>query len=148
MKLQSARSVAVTTIFIADDSDHVRRAIRNFFASDSRFKVIGEARNYSETLRMIIELKPDLLLVDLRMPGADPDAAGLAKLISTCKCPAVVMSFSADAETRGIASSVGASRLVDKTKLYQELIPAIEEVLAEHRAKNKNKDEATEVASR
>jgi DNA-binding NarL/FixJ family response regulator len=97
---------------------------------------------------MIIELKPDLLLVDLRMPGADPDSAGLAKLISTCKCPAVVMSFTADAETRGIASSVGASRLVDKTRLYQELVPAIEEVLAEHLATKEKTNEATKVASR
>jgi DNA-binding NarL/FixJ family response regulator len=127
----------VTTIFIADDSEYVRRAIRNFFASDSRFQVIGEARNYSDTLRMLVELKPDVLLVDLRMPGADPDAAGLAKLISTCKCPAVVMSFTADVEARGIASSVGASHLVDKTRLYQELIPAIEEVLTTKSLQNK-----------
>jgi DNA-binding NarL/FixJ family response regulator len=136
----------VTTIFIADDSEHVRRAIRNFFASDSRFQVIGEARNYSDTLRMLVELKPDVLLVDLRMPGADPDVAGLAKLISTCKCPAVVMSFTADAEARGIASSVGASRLVDKTRLSQDLIPAIEEVLRAHRLQNQQPQATPEEA--
>jgi DNA-binding NarL/FixJ family response regulator len=138
----------VTTIFIADDSEHVRRAIRNFFASDSRFQVIGEARNYSDTLRMLVELKPDVLLVDLRMPGADPDAAGLAKLISTCKCPAVVMSFTADVEARGIASSVGASHLVDKTRLYQELIPTIEEVLRAHRLQKKKTQATPEEALR
>jgi CheY-like chemotaxis protein len=88
---------------------------------------------------MVVELRPDLLLVDLRMPDADPGAAGLAKLISTYKCPAVVMSFTADVEARGIASTVGAARRVDKTRLYQALIPAIEEVLRAHRARISNR---------
>jgi DNA-binding NarL/FixJ family response regulator len=116
----------VPNIFIADDSEPVLRALRTFFASDSRFKIIGEARNYPEALNA------DIVLADLRMPGAFPEEEGLANLVAACGCPVIAMSFNADAETRGIAKSVGASRLVDKTKLYENLIPAIEEVLAEN----------------
>jgi DNA-binding NarL/FixJ family response regulator len=121
----------VPTVFVADDSVPVLRALRRFFAGNARFRIVGEARSYDETLHQVMELKPDVVLADLRMPGAHTDEEGLAKLVAACECPVIVMSFSADAETRFLVTRVGASRLVDKTKLYENLIPAIEEVLAE-----------------
>jgi DNA-binding NarL/FixJ family response regulator len=124
----------VPNIFIADDSEPVLRTLRKFFAGDPRFEIVGEARNYPDALRLVTELKPDVVLADLRMPGAFPVEEGLAKLVAACGCPVIAMSFNADLETRGIAKTVGASRLVDKTKLYENLIPAIEEVLTERRA--------------
>jgi DNA-binding NarL/FixJ family response regulator len=122
----------VPDIFIADDSEHIRRALRTFFAQHPRFKIVGEAPNYGETLRMVTELKPDLILADIRMPGANSDEAGLARLVAACECPVIAMSFSADAEAGFFAATVGAARLVDKTRLYDDLIPAIDAVLASH----------------
>jgi DNA-binding NarL/FixJ family response regulator len=119
----------VPNIFIADDSEPVLRTLRKFLASDPRFTVVGEARNYDEALRLVSELKPDIILADLRMPGAYPDEEGLGKLVALCQCPVIVMSFTADAETNHLAKSVGAARLLDKMKLNENLIPAIDEVL-------------------
>jgi DNA-binding NarL/FixJ family response regulator len=120
----------VPTIFIADDSEQIRRVLRNFFAEHPRFSIVGEAPNYAETLRLVTELKPDVVLADIRMPGANADETGLARLVAACECPVVAMSFTADAEARYVAATVGAARLVDKTRLYDDLIPAIDEVLA------------------
>jgi DNA-binding NarL/FixJ family response regulator len=120
------------TLVIADDSEAVRKALRNFFAGHSEFQILGEARDYAETITLVTELKPNLLLTDLRMPGLESRATEIAKLAEECRCPVIVMSFAADAEARSLAASTGATRLVDKTKLYETLIPTIEEVLREH----------------
>jgi hypothetical protein len=42
------------------------------------------------------------------------------------------MSFAADAEAQSLAASTGAARLVDKAKLYEELVPAIDAALLGH----------------
>jgi two-component system, response regulator PdtaR len=90
---------------------------------------VGEARNYADTLRLVGELKPDIVLADVRMPGAIDRAVGLSQIVAACGCPVIAMSFTADAESQSLATDAGAARLLDKTRLYQELIPAIDEVL-------------------
>jgi DNA-binding NarL/FixJ family response regulator len=116
-------------LVIADDSEIIRRALRNFFANEPRFEIVGEARDYAETIAVVTDRKPDVLLMDLRMPGIGSRASEIAKLSITCRCPVIVMSFAADAEAQRLAASTGAARLVDKAKLYESLIPAIEDVL-------------------
>jgi DNA-binding NarL/FixJ family response regulator len=124
----------VPRLIIADDSDVVRQAVKKFLAGDSRFAVVGEARDYTETIALAAGLKPDVLLVDARMPGAETVTEGLSKLIEACNCPVIVMSFSADADIRLASQTAGAARLLDKTQLFHTLIPAITEVLAERTA--------------
>lgn len=91
-------------IFIADDSEQIHRALRNFFAGDSRFRVVGAARTYDEALQLVTELKPDVVLADIGMPGAGTNEAGLARLVEACECPVMAMSFTADAQKRGISA--------------------------------------------
>jgi YesN/AraC family two-component response regulator len=75
----------VTTIFIADDSEPVLHVLRTFFAGDSRFRILGEARNYADTLRLVGELRPDIVLADVRMPGAINRATGLSQLVAVLR---------------------------------------------------------------
>jgi two-component system, NarL family, response regulator DevR len=117
-------------LVIADDSEILRKALRNFFASEPRFEIVGEAQDYAETIAIVIDRKPDVLLMDLRMPGIG-SRGEIAKLSTTCRCPVIVMSFAADAEARSLAASTSAARLVDKAKLYKTLVPTIEAVLGE-----------------
>lgn len=118
------------TVFIAENSGPILHVLRTFFAGDSPFRIVGEARNYADALQLAAELKPDIVLADVRIPGAFGGAAGLAQIVAACGCPAIAMSFSADAELHSLATRAGAARLLDKTRLYQDLIPAIDEVLA------------------
>lgn len=120
----------MTTLVIADDSAAVRKALQNFFAGHPEFQIIGEAQNYAEAISCVSELKPDVLLIDLRMPGMESQAAELSKLAEACGCPVIGMSFAADAEARSLAAAAGAVRLVDKTDLYETLIPTIDAVLS------------------
>jgi two-component system, NarL family, response regulator LiaR len=58
-------------IIIVDDHGVVRQGLRMFLSADSDLEVIGDAREGAEAIRMVRELHPDIVLMDLLMPGMD-----------------------------------------------------------------------------
>jgi two-component system, NarL family, response regulator YdfI len=58
-------------ILIADDHDVVRDGLRLILESEEDFEVVGEAANGAEAVRLCSELNPQVVLMDLRMPGMD-----------------------------------------------------------------------------
>ena len=58
-------------IFIADDHPIVRRGIKNLLETETDFQLVGEAASGSEAIDAIKELQPDIVLMDLVMPGMD-----------------------------------------------------------------------------
>ena len=63
-------------IALADDHTIFRDALSQLLSIEPDFEVVGEANNGTEVLDLVRELQPDILLLDLRMPGLD----GLAVL--------------------------------------------------------------------
>ncbi len=59
------------TILIADDHDVVRDGLRLILESEDDFEVVGEAANGAEAVQLCNELQPQVVLMDLRMPGMD-----------------------------------------------------------------------------
>jgi DNA-binding NarL/FixJ family response regulator len=62
-------------LLIADDHPVVRDGLSGMFASDPGFEVVGEAADGAEAVRLAQALTPDVILMDLRMPGMDGVAA-------------------------------------------------------------------------
>jgi DNA-binding NarL/FixJ family response regulator len=62
-------------LLIADDHPVVRDGLSGMFASDPDFEVLGEAGDGAEAVRLAAALRPDVILMDLRMPGMDGVAA-------------------------------------------------------------------------
>ena len=58
-------------VLIADDHSVVRQGLRTFLEGDRGLELIGEARDGAEALRMAHRLRPDVILMDLLMPGMD-----------------------------------------------------------------------------
>ena len=58
-------------LLIVDDHPVVRDGLRGMFAGDDRFEVLGEAGNGHEALAVARSVQPDVILMDLRMPGMD-----------------------------------------------------------------------------
>src|SRR6266480_900804 len=58
-------------LLIADDHPVVRDGLSSMFARDPEFEVLGEAADGAEAVRLAQALKPDVVLMDLRMPGMD-----------------------------------------------------------------------------
>jgi NarL family two-component system response regulator YdfI len=62
-------------ILIADDHLIIRQGIRLILETEDDFELVGEAADGAEALRLCAELHPDVVLMDLRMPGMDGLAA-------------------------------------------------------------------------
>ncbi len=56
-------------IFLADDHPIVRNGIRTILESESSFQIIGESGDGLQTVRLIEQLHPDVLVTDMMMPG-------------------------------------------------------------------------------
>lgn len=60
--------MAVIRILLADDHTLVREGLRKILETQAGWEVIGEAADGREAVRQALELKPDLVIVDLAMP--------------------------------------------------------------------------------
>ncbi len=58
-------------LVIADDHDLVREGLRTVLEGETDFEVVGEAKNGEEAVEVCRRLRPDLVLMDVRMPKAD-----------------------------------------------------------------------------
>ena len=65
-------------VLLVDDHSVVRKGLRTFLAYDAELDVVGEAADGAEALALAQELKPDVVLMDLLMPGMDGIAATAA----------------------------------------------------------------------
>lgn len=59
------------TVLAVDDQAVFRRTARRLLATMVGFELVGEAASGAEALRLAAELRPDLVLLDIRMPGMD-----------------------------------------------------------------------------
>ena len=56
-------------VLIVDDHEVVREGLRSILATDPEFELVGEAADGGEAIRLAAELTPDIVLMDLSMPG-------------------------------------------------------------------------------
>lgn len=79
-------------VLVVDDSAFMRKIISEMVASDSAFEVVGTARDGNDAVEKAIELKPDLITLDIEMPNKDGLTA-LREINAKCRAfkPAVLM---------------------------------------------------------
>jgi NarL family two-component system response regulator LiaR len=85
------------TVFIVDDHAVVRRGIRALLEAEDDFLVVGEAGSGGEAVLLAADLAPDVVLMDLVMPGIDGvEATRLLKQRSPCSQVIVLTSYHED----------------------------------------------------
>jgi DNA-binding NarL/FixJ family response regulator len=118
-------------ILIVDDHEIVREGIRTLLGrSRSEWQICGEASNASEALSAVKTLEPDVVILDITMPGTS--GLEVAKRIKNMEIPSRVLIFTMH-ESERLATEVreaGAHGYVLKSQAARDLVSAIEEVLS------------------
>ena len=118
--------MATMRILIADDNDMVRRGVVRILASVTNWEVCGEARDGSEALRKAREILPDLILLDISMPGIN--GLEVARLLrqEVPETKILVISQHDPIQLLPRAIEAGAHACVDKSRLGSDLVATME----------------------
>lgn len=117
-------------ILLADDHKLLREGIRSLLEKQDEFEIVGEAEDGRETVKLAINLAPDVIIMDITMPnlnGIDATAQ-LKKEIPDSKV--VALSMHKDKNFIEEMLRAGASGYLLKENSSKELIEAINTVLA------------------
>jgi DNA-binding NarL/FixJ family response regulator len=113
------------SIVIADDFPALRTGVRAWLEDHAEFQVIGEAKDGSETIRLVTRLQPQVLVIDMHMPGLNgTDVLALIRQQSL-RTRGVVFSNLPQEEHVIEALRKGALAYVLKTSAAQVLVRAV-----------------------
>ena len=118
------------SVLIVDDNPVVRNAMRDLFESWTDWKIGGEAEDGVEAIRKAVELKPDLVLLDVSMPRLNGIEAAsiLKKMFPDVRI--VVFTMFDDSLGSTLRSAVGVDLVVPKAEGLNGLVKAVNLLMA------------------
>jgi DNA-binding NarL/FixJ family response regulator len=121
--------MAAVSILIVDDHQPFRQAVRNALQSRTDFHVIAEADDGAEAVQAARTLQPDVILLDINLPGLNGIEAG--KQIHTLVPKSKILLLTQESSSSFVSQALhfGVAGYVHKARAYGELIPAIDSVL-------------------
>ncbi len=123
----------MTTIVLADDHQLVRQGLRALLEVESDLRVIGEAGDGLEAVRLVERLNPNVLVLDLMMPGINGLEVTRQLKKSSFQTGIVILSMYAEEAYVLEALGNGASAYVLKDSNASDLVHAVREVAAGRR---------------
>lgn len=119
--------MTIIRVFLADDNSAMLADLRDELSKE--FHIAGSAENGEEAIREVVRLDPDILVLDITMPGLNglQVAARLRKLHPRTKI--LFLTIHEQAEYIAAAFSAGACGYVTKRRLASDLSRAIHEIL-------------------
>lgn len=123
----------MTSIVLADDHNVVRHGLRTLLESEGDFTVIGEAADGLETVRIVEELKPDVLVCDVMMRGINGLEVTRQITRRVPQVGVVILSMYANEGYVLEALKAGAKAYVLKESTSEDLVRAVREAAVGHR---------------
>lgn len=128
----------MTKIIVADDHDLVRMGIVRMLSDVPGFSVVGEAKTGEEAVRLTREFKPDVVLMDVKMPGIGGLEATKKILAHNSDIKVIAVTSLADDMFPERLMKAGACGYVTKGASFDEMIDAIKTVVAGNRYMSSN----------
>jgi AmiR/NasT family two-component response regulator len=132
-------------IVVAEDESLIRMDIVETL-KDQGFDVVGEAGDGLKAIELAKELKPDLMVMDIKMP--DMDGLSAAEQIAQLRIPVVFLTAFNQQELVSRASEVGAMAFLVKPFSPDDLLPAIEVALSRHQQLTQLEMEVSDLTER
>jgi len=114
----------VTTIVIAEDEAIIRLDLRELLEEEG-YQVVGEAGRGDQAVELARSLRPDLVILDVKMPGMDGIEAA-RQITSEGVCAVLMLTAFSQREVVEQARDAGAVAYLVKPFQKQDLVPAIE----------------------
>jgi two-component system response regulator NreC len=113
------------TVVLADDHNVIRAGLRSMLEAEADLRVIGEADDAASAARLVRDRRPDVLVLDLQMPGAEPSRDIEALRESVPSTAIVVLTMQNDPRTARELLRAGAGGYVLKQAAERNLTAAI-----------------------
>jgi len=117
----------VIRVLVADGQALVRAGVRLVLEADERITVVGEAGTGEETVALVEEVHPDVVMIDARLPGLD-SVETTRRTVSESGVAVMLLTAGESDERIFAALRAGASGLLPKDTQPSELVQAIEAV--------------------
>ena len=114
-----------TRVLVADDSHLFGDAVELILEADERIEVVGRALDGAQAVALARELDPDVVLLDISMPGVGGFEAITAMIADDAARKVLVLTGSADPADRERAREAGAVGYLTKENIADELVPGV-----------------------
>ncbi|MEW9552560.1 response regulator [Nonomuraea sp. NPDC050783] len=112
-------------VLVADDDPMVRRHLKAILASAGEIEVVAEAEDGAEAVEAVVRTAPDVVLMDIRMPGVDGITA-TAEIAASSTAPAIVALTTFDSDVHVLrALEAGASGFLVKSTPPEDLLDLV-----------------------
>ena len=116
-------------ILIIEDHDALRQSLQKWLGSVFQDSNVIQSRSAEEALAKVVEIQPDVVLMDVLLPGMSGiDATRLIR-DAVPKAQVVMLSIYEDSTYRDGAAAAGANTYIPKRKMGTELIPVLTKLL-------------------
>jgi DNA-binding NarL/FixJ family response regulator len=117
-------------VLIADDHPIFREGLNKVISRDSKLQVVGEAENGDDAIALLVELRPDAVVLDLDMPGKDGFAVVCAAREAKLAVKVIILTTHNNEELFHKALDLGVAGYVLKDGAISEIVNAIRSVAA------------------
>jgi DNA-binding NarL/FixJ family response regulator len=128
----SHSQIKMTRTLIVDDSDTFRQTLRNLLGSRFHLMTFSEARDGKEALQLVDAYHPDLIFMDIKLPGEN--GLAITKKIRSSHCQAIIIIFTSHdlPEYRHAASVNGANYFMSKgSSTIEGVFALVESIVSE-----------------